>query len=417
MPSKYNLHQKDRESLYGVQCLHNKRLIIKTSENFNDGIEIQRTRAQEYNLEEFQIQLNKNKKVVMNKESLPDFYFACETEDCKRRGSLEYFEILKSFLPLTSKENPNKNFFGKGNNTEYEMVFKVYENYLVLFKASKNLEDLPYLEQTSLMKVDKDLKPTTKNDEDTLYMVPFVGYPLQRCVLESRLDLYGRPTLDPNVVCSDKSDSSFPYVQIDKNEQYYEYNRNQKVDLFPIKYFSKVAFTGEEDKGEWLFSETRLDNYTAALPDTSLKVAVPVRFHIETEEDDISLTLQNMSGDVPEKEREQITSFKIKPVDYKMDLSGDRFLSFGEKEDEEATNKNYILFFEDGFSHKALVESDQKIVNITFPLKLQKINIKRNQISYVASQGSLVRAKRFFIRKQAINQEGFIPKRWFKRRQ
>ena len=422
------LPQQQRFSVYGAHCFQNKRLKIQTSPN---GVDIlPQTNAQALLIEEaknsekkqIEVSISENEKVIINNLPRPNALIV-ETEFNPEKKKLSDF--LAQFLPLSLQEQ-NDQFIGQVD-TRYELVFKLYENYLVLFKASKNLEDIPYLEQTSLVKVNTDLEPTTKDDETFLYMVPFLGYPLQYCRIEDRV-FQGQITQNKQVNCTNKT-SKEAYIQIDKNAfNYYNFLKEEKKDLFPLNYF----FDKKKENNAWFMALDSIFGKSEA-DEIGFQSGFLVEFNPYKEPHTFHLIdLSDKKGD----DYSTLAKLQIRHVDYKMHLSGGGFgksssggIFFGENWDndfEDFHDKTYVLvnfntltvennFIAGGINN----ERRQAIIDFASgQANSRRITVGKNHISTTYSNKinetnifKLSALREDQSRKDS--DEEFIPKRWF----
>ena len=396
-----SLSQNDRLNLYRVDCLQNQRLRIKTQDSGKEGTSITNAKKLTIIDDHIKIKVSEDKTVIINNLPLPDYYKICEEDVICDEGQKKhsFWPLLKGILPKTDPIQINSKFYG-ALDTEYEIVSKVYSNYLVLFKASENLEDIPYVEQTSLVKVNTDLEPTTKDDETFLYMVPFAGYRIRHCRLNVVLDEFKQETGGKSLDCENNRPGE-DYIKISPQVVYYEYFRDTKKDFFPVKYFSGAKDPRHPTEGEW-FSVKGV-----------LKVANPDTIDLKEVSDSALLSFRlepnllkpvSFSREVIETIPEEFASQKISHAEFTMDLSGNRFNSFGEKKEENefSTKRPWIIFN----------TSDQSLNTRT-----QEMTIAKDFFSMTQPEqegGTIVQTG--YIRKNYVIDETkkpFIPKRWF----
>ena len=102
---------------------------------------------------------------------------------------------------------------------------KPQKNYLILYKASKKLEDIPHTERTSMI------------HENDYYMVPFLGYPIIYCKPVFIPNAQGENTNENRCAPAD-SPKEGKYIKLIKEQrQAYQFTRDK--DLFPSNYFDK----------------------------------------------------------------------------------------------------------------------------------------------------------------------------------
>ena len=167
--SHHEFPQGHADDLYGIKCINGKKLLIKTDEEGSlvsnteagDGLRLEKTVD------------GKAKKV----ETIPGVinkFYKLGYNIQKNKGDDKDLPFLRKLLPQEER------FYGS-RKQNYHVIFKVIGNYLVLFKASKNIEHIPYTQRTILSRSkDGEYMPS----EDGYYMVPFIGYSIKYCIAE-----------------------------------------------------------------------------------------------------------------------------------------------------------------------------------------------------------------------------------------
>ena len=353
---------------------------------------IKRSQAENQILEEQQIKVfSPTQDFVINQDFKPRSFDLCETNACLKEA--RFTQAIKHFVPLKEK---NEELFAR-LDTPYLLISKVYENYLVLFKASKNLEDLPFLEQSSLIKVDKVSLEETDKKEDVLYMVPFVGYKLKLCRLERQVNRYNQDIEDRRVSCDRENDIlnqySYDYIQIqDETAQYYDFKRERKHDLLPVSYL----LHGEKgEQASWFHMNSSLtsDVFKDFFVDAEF-----IEFYWDKEE----LRGTVLSGGARESFRHHLPIMPSRKVDYKMNLSGNRFVSFSEEEDLDKKEEDLrftLLEFSKGLGYK----EGYKIENFGISQEAFYLDYLKEENQY----------RMFFLRKKPSQEKNFVVKRWF----
>ena len=191
---------------------------------------------------------------------------------------------------------------------KYQIVLKTMGNYLILFKASKNIEDIPYTERFSLVK------------EDGLYMVPFLGYPIEYCTAENVLSSQsGHETYKYRTKCGDLIDSEkAEYFRVSKdNRQLYKYA--EKKDLFPANYF----------EGRWFLSQGLIET-----PKREGHFSLSNAYLVELDKQSNSFKVRNVSGDLETRNQEIVQAAipKLKWVQYRNGPKRLKYLNNLEKE-------------------------------------------------------------------------------------
>ncbi len=369
---KRNHHFADgqTDNLYGRECIEGKHLVIKTN---NDGELITTTASINF--------LNLEKGVdFINRFYNPSYEIV--------QGGDDWIPFLKDFLPAGDQLASARNFFGS-RNTEYRIIFQTLGNYLILNKASKNLDDIPYIERTAMEKnKDGDYKKT----EDGYFMVPFLGYSIKYCspdVIESR----GQRTYEYRAKC-DPADSKerAEYLQVVKGQQVSFAYVPEKKDLFPSEYFD----------GEWFFSEGDIEtsDRTGELSPFSATL-------IEFEKTSNSLDFIDVSGNVERRNQKvQNTNLPVIWQKYEMNTAqGGIFKEFGER-----LSSDHIL-----------IQSPYLRINFEALLKNEKGDIEDFLIGKDYFSITMRRQrgdkrgkyKMSFLRKSALDDKGFVPRRWF----
>ena len=299
------------DNVYGLECIEGEQLLIKTSE---EGSLVSTSHVAD------SAKGLKIKDVdFKNKPYLPESYTIL-----KGQASAEDLPFLLSFLP---KDEELRASLG----TEYRIIFKLMGNRLVLFKASKNWEDLPDLERTSLKifreakKGKMEMRSAKSYKKGDYYAVPFIGYPIRYCRSEARR-VNDVETFENILNCEDSHLLSGNYIQIEKTPKRYGYNVELKKDLFPSEYF----------EGLWYFSEGPIE---APNPDGEVYYKdeddrFKNMYLIALRKEGNRFNLIDMSGDVEEKIRKSLPNdLPVKRHDFKMAQDGNgRWENFGERE-------------------------------------------------------------------------------------
>ncbi|MBC6415977.1 MAG: hypothetical protein GDA46_06285 [Bdellovibrionales bacterium] len=355
-----NFKQGQEENLYGIKCIDNKQLFIKTA---SDGEEISIT----------DININENKGSLEIEEGI-DFlnrYYklAYEIEDSEDK------DFLKRFFPL------GEEFFGQ-KGERYTLIFKVEQNYLVLYKASENLKSIPFSERMVM-------KTSTTEAGKTLYMVPFIGYPIKYCRAEAIRNNQQEETNQNRAVCKDYSDlkpKNMPYISLDLGSKEL-FKFFEKNDVFPSSYF-------EEEEG-WYFSKTAVESSKYE------EIAISKAYLVKIEFQNDVIQIIEDSGNIKIGANKEVLNddLEVKWFDYQINKSDDRFYSFGEN-----TSK---------FAGSNI---EKPYVQIKFPEGTTDLVIGPDYFSYtyreVKGKDNL-KFKVSLLRAKSIDREGFKPRRWF----
>lgn len=393
------------DNLYGIECIQEKNLFIQT-ENLQD-LDISRKRIKQIATSHA---INEKGGIGLRLEGDIDSINTVYELDYKiipNEGDANKQAFLLNLLP------ENQRFLGS-SNTKYQIIFKTVGNYLILFKASADINKIPYIERTSMEK------------NKGLYMVPFLGYPIKYCNPTPILNIQGERTYENR--CKDATPEKAKYIEIyNRNDsKLYTYHEPKK-DLFPSKYF----------EGKWFFSQGLIET-----PTYEGHTAPADAFFVEIQKTSENLEIVDVSGNVGETIRTTKEEIPVKWVEYQMDKEGDNFESFGEtvNNNRTATERNYLLI---DFPN---MNFDFKIGSLgigTVPWEITgkkgsliDVLITENYFSFIfeiqipelpavftgTSQkeelqkfaGKSVKLKSSFLREKAVDTIGFKPKRWFK---
>ena len=349
--------QGQDKNLFGIECIEGKKLVVKTAKK---GKEI--STSQTVSEEALGWDLDGKDLDFINK------VYDLDYKVLKKKGDDKQIPFLLDFLPLDNE-------FNGALDTKYEIIFKTMGNYLVLFKASKDIKDLPYTERTSV----------TKSGD--YHMVPFLGYSIEYCSADPILNSQGEETYQHRINC-DSNLNDQKYIKVSRMQaKPYEYlNIEQKRDLFPSDYFN----------GNWFFTqgpvESRKDGELSPFQ----------AFLVKVKKNSQSLDFIEASGNVLERNRQVRRSIPVLWKDFEMAKDGDMFERFGEREHKDSQTikrKNLQINFEILKKEGAepihfLVTNDY--FSITYEL---------------LEEGAKYRMS--FLREKSVDQEGFKPRRWF----
>ena len=395
-----NFVQGQDENLYGIHCLKNNRLSIKTSK---DGTKVATSSALMF-------------ESTLNKEIYKTEYEIIETEDFRLNPLLS-----KLLRPL---EAAQQEFIGM-LNTEYQILFDFRDDWLILYKASEREELIPFTERSSE-------EPSLRNSG--LYAVPFIGYKVQYCDVKQR-EINGEKTNEYIKTACDarlktaSTDKEKPYVQIIGTQQVYQYV--PKLDLLPSNYFD----------GRWFFTRAVVKSAS----DLKEMLYTDNAYLVEATKGEDSLHFMDKSGDVEEAVQDRKYKLHIKWKKYKMDAN------FQEKEEaisklieeielaENNTNKpenetemSTEPAAKDGEKTNTAPEESEEIreVKIRAPYllvdfdnlleenkELKELFVSDNFFSYVIERSSgnkKEQTKYSFLRESSLDKSGFQAKRWHK---
>ena len=374
------------DTLYGIDCIEGKHLLIQTSK---EGDMVSTSHA-----------VNKEKGTsglrLEGKLSFINKFYSPKYSILKNKGDDQKIPFLLDFLP----EDEQLRFFGSLNK-KYHYIFEIWGNYLILFKASKDLNDLPYTERTSAVQ--------SKNGK--FHMVPFLGYPIKYCKPQFTENVIGEEMTVVRANCQANlslKDAKYISIQTDRKEVY-EYHLAKKKDLFPAKYF----------EGQWFFSSGPIETQSSAA-----HIAPTRSFLVELQKQSNHMKVINVSGNVEERNRHIFEeTIPVQWVEYEMARDGETFERFAEREytGTEAIERPYLkidfpkmigegkeiidfLVTDDYFSY--IFEQQVSIVKNPFTNEIKVIPNKKGD--------KKAKFKVSFLRKKTVDTQGFISKRWFK---
>lgn len=379
--------QGQDDNLYGKRCIDGRHLFIQTSK---EGPAIATSAS---------ISPDKNQVDGLRLEEKLDFknkFYNPEYKILEEEGQDKNIPFLKAFLPL------DKKFFGS-LNTKYKIIFKIEGNYLILYKASKKLEDIPHTERAAPLEV----------SEDGYYMVPFIGYPIQHCNAERELNIQGQSTYRHKIDC-DKPffTKNAKYIKIYEMGAGKEYEYIMKKDLFPSNYFD----------GEWFFSEAAIETPN---PDSKYKMHLPPSsaYLIKTNRTSNSLEMFDVSGKSEKRNQRLKSELLVSWQRYEMDRDGERFTNFGERlyEDDDPTKRPYVIIkkpLEIKVVEMIGTNVREKSIKLTDTnSEIIEVLVTKNYFSMtlqVEERDKTFKHKYSLLRKAAVDENNFTPRKWFK---
>ena len=304
--------------------------------------------------------------------------------------------FLRSFLP------ENLKLFGS-LNTQYKIFFEIEENYLVLYKASRQLDDIPYTERTSRKAVFK----TERGQKVKYYMVPLLGYPIQYCIAEPAQNQQDEDTSKYRRECNPAHSDNANYLHITNKPEPYEYVMKQ--DLYPSEYFT----------GEWFFAEGAIQapSDESEIPPFSAHL---VKFVRKAN----SLEIIDVSGDIEDRNREPRGEIQIEWRDYKMDKVGDKIVKFREilHEFDNKIRMPYLIIRKPYYIkilEKSKRDGQYSLKKINLNEENSDIEIIRvakdfwSMTLQITDGDNIFKHKYSFFRRTAVDERNFIPRRWF----
>ena len=380
---KHTFAQGHDENLYGLECIEGKQLVIKTSK---EGALVS-TSAVSNN--------DKGLRIEDGLKFKNKFYTSSSYDLLTNQGDNQIYDFLSKFLPLDEK-------FQGALDTQYHIIFKTDGNYLTLYKASKELKNIPHTE-TSSLKILRNNKTLVDYDPDSYkkqrgdyYIVPFIGYPIQYCKAEAKR-ASGVDYNEYITNCKDSVSQKAQYIKVNPNSKaIYNYQEELKTDLFPSNYFD----------GQWYYS-------TGPIESSNTGELAPVNtslIQIEKEADNFNLI--DISGNVRDINRISLDKIGVKWRSFEKNQKGNnQFLTYGEKE---KTNEDQIKrpYVQIDFPS---MEGDliELIITQDYLSYIQKITLPNHPIVPEIMRGKPIKFKTSFLRASSVDTEGFIPRKWF----
>ena len=378
---QHRFAQGKDKNLFGIECIEGKSLLVET---LRKGLPVSTSAASDEDSDTVGWTTEEEGLDFINEVYDVDYKIL------KNKGDDKNIPFLLDFLPQ------DKDFYG-ALSTKYEIVFKTVGNYLVLFKASENLEDIPHNERTSMSK------------EGDRYMVPFIGYPIEYCEADPIRNEQDEETYQHTPLCDTRPDGQ-KYLKVENmNPQAYTYlNIKEKRDLFPSEYFN----------GNWFFTLGAVESRD--LGEVSPFSASLVKMRKTSN----SLDLIDASGSIQELNRQKLFELPVAWKDFEMSKNGDIFEKFDERENEDSQEirRPYLkidfepllkIDFEEteetlvgksGQITKVLVTNDYFSITFIRPEKVKE-NGQTNTYN--------VKYRLSFLREKAVDTKGFTPRRLF----
>ena len=376
-------------NLYGKSCLNGTRLVIKTADK---GQPVSTSYAIKEQDGTGGFRLEGDVKEVNQFHIVP-------YNIVKGEGHDEIIPYLTSFLPETEE-------FKGALNSRYHIIFELKGDHLVLFKASKNLKNIPYTERTSM---ERDKNGNYKKDKDGYYRAPFIGYPIKYCkAARDKNPSTGKekqtfsPDCGPEHTRADAT-KDIAYINIGAKKTY-KYVSG-KVDLFPENYFNP--------KEQWFFSAGFVEGSgeVGHLPPFTAQL-------IKMRRTSKAFEFIDVSGTVDERNRKAKGKLPIEWQDYEWAQKDNfTFEVFGERLSETKTdvNRPYVKI---DFSQIQSILSIQQPGLVITSGELIDILITPDYFSYIfrltAGDGQQAKYKTSLLRESAVNKKGFIAKQWFR---
>ena len=391
--TEHNFSKQEKEGLYGLDCIEGKKLLIKTN---LEGLFVSTTSAGE----KLKLEITNKDGIIQETEAVLNvinkFYKVSYELQPNKEDDREY-PFLKTLL------TPEETFYGSRDH-EYRIVFKILGNYLILYKASKNIEAIPHTEKTSLS---KDTNGNYIRSEEGYYMVPFLGYKINYCIAQKNLDPVTQ-TKSYTPLCNDtirKKDNP-DYIRLVLSEkESYDYLLNQKQNILPASYF---IGEDEENPIQWFYTEFKTGPVGSSRqqfnPNNSFETLKPeITTLVEFEKEETALNLKIKDDILVNQDPAPVASFKTLWKNYKMPKEKDLLINFGEREDtsQQAIKRPYALF---DFNQDSNYE-------------LSQLTITENYFSIMFYSKEDDKQKVFSLLKATkiseLDQESFKPKKFF----
>ncbi len=362
--------QGEDDNLYGKECLEGMKVFIKTDK---EGPRVDTSKT----INNVRIEEGLD---IINKVYSPQYTIIGD------EWNNEEITYLRDLFP------ENHEFYGSLDRN-YDIIFETTENYLILYKASKELDDIPHIERTSM------------RYKDDYYMVPFLGYPIRYCNPVFITNAQGENTNENRCEPSD-SPKEGEYIKIVKAQrQAYQFKRDK--DLFPSSYF--------DEKDLWFFVEGSIQTPTYEGELSPFLSARLIRFKktLDTlEVVDASRTPKEEKGELNEV---RWGSIDVEWKNYKMDRDGDKINSFKEMLDTqgEAVKSPYMLikkpvYITSDFFGQGPTEAISSIIDFLVGENYLSITLEVNV------ENTTFIHKYSFLKKSALDEKGFAQRKWFR---
>ncbi len=367
--------QGEDDNLYGKDCLAGKKLFIQTAKDTGHPPVTTTHAINKKRKPSLRVERSEPEEVDFINKFYDTKYTILEEGDYSSKAA-------RQFLP--SDLNDHEKFFGLLDH-KYQIVFDLVANYLILFKASKNLQDLPYTERNIV------------REKNGLYMVPFLGYPVQYCnATQIFSDASGHDTYRYRTQCDAVNPDDAKYIRINKSARHVFLYQDKK-DLFPAEYF----------EGRWFYTAEFIETPATA----DLTYVVRPATLVELDKNSNFLEIRNVSGDVENRNQELLGQISVKWVQYEMDIKGSKFNSFGERESQHAKNpiaRSHLMI--DFPRSKAFNRPlDFLVADDFFSFVVERL-VKDED----TEQTKKIKYKVSFLKESAVDQENFHAKKYFK---
>ena len=374
--------QGEADNLYGKACLDGKYLEIKTA----------KTGILEPAFSSFSANKENGEQDIQEEVDFLSTSYKVKYSISTDSGDAKDYALLLKFLKEDEK------FIG-GLEKSYRIIFRIFKDYLVLYKASKDPDDFPQNERMT------GYANSGLQKEGEYYMIPFIGYPISFCVAEPIRNSNNQITNQNRINCdniSQNNSKDVPYIQLDTTRKEV-FDPIIKTDWLPIDYF--------ED--EWYYVSSLIESKASGELADPTTPAMLVTFekskgHLELV--DASIT-KNIEGTVRDTQKKVVQQIPVEWNDFELDLDGQQFNSFAErnyKPGTDHTDKPYIKIKFEEFNR--ITNSNSEFSNlVVMPDFFAFTQTHTNQ-----SNGTKTKIRHAVLKSLSLDSEGFKPRRWFR---
>ena len=371
--------QGQADNLYGKACLDGKYLEIKTA----------KTGILEPAFSSFSANKENGEQDIQEEVDFLSTSYKVKYSISTDSGDAKDYALLLKFL----KED--EEFIG-GLEKSYRIIFRIFKDYLVLYKASKEKDDFPQNERMT------GYANSGLQKEGDYYMIPFIGYPISFCVAEPIRNSNNQITNQNRINCdniSQNNSKDVPYIQLDTTRKEV-FDPIIKTDWLPIDYF----------EGKWYYIASSIKSKIKG--ELHSDFAKLVEFKPEQDFLDIKdVSVVDVIENAGTIYQQSFTQLPVKWRNFELDLDGKKFKSFAEREynpDKDHLNKPYV---------EINFENLKNITDITFS-GLSNLIINDDFFSFIQTginneTNTEVQIKIAFLKQSALDTEGFKPRRWF----
>lgn len=360
---RHEFQQGQDDHLYGRDCIEGKEIKIKTAAG-GDLISIMSVDGGAEN-----VIIEEGIDFISHVYDLDYSILESEGDDSKISFLLDFAGEGEDFKGMPDQE--------------YSLVFKTNGNYLIIYKASEDVNNIPYGERSSMIEEKINGRP--------LYMAPFLGYPVQYCQAQAIRNSQQEITRLARAKCEDEPSGDTPYLRLRAGQkQVFQYVDKQNV--FPSEYF----------EGEWFFAYTQIDSSTEGELDFADSNLVVLKKGLES-----FIVLDNSNSKLKEINRARLYELPISWLEVELDQENNTFSKFGERLNNDKTplrrpqlQVNFHQVKDAGSIEQVLISPDYfsfiYLNNAGDQTRKMKISLLRK--SYIPS--GQFKAKRWFARER-----------------